>query len=264
MNLLSGLWTILLWPLSLAGVIALIAAVDHKAWLTTALVGLGLSATLARMILSTYVDKAQREYISAAGAVWRGEQLQVHVGLKRPVRMAVGGCVGFSIAWLFPGGFRWAILFGSLVLVIAAIGRLMVDRGVQLQITRKGVWDPQQGWVRWDQVKEVRFSDYHDRYQRPRESSLTLELREGGAIQYDLSWLGVVPERAYAAARALHRAATAGSAPSMQSEKMKESTLAETLHQAQRRMGSASRLLVASYALVPVALVADAMLGGRR
>jgi hypothetical protein len=295
MNRPSSLWTFVLYPLTLAGAVTFAIVLAERAWLAAAMLGAALAFTLWRLVAALEMRLARRAHVSAQAALWKGEQPSVGLGVRRLARGLVSVLAGVPVALVIAVGFRWHWL--SLLLLLLAVVNVLrflvlvfESTGPLLQITRQGVWDRHFGWIRWEHVAAVEFSDLWYRYDaRPRQSALVMRLRGpaldlmqqrpvgGGSglpvaflghsretISYTLDWLDLPPEHAFAAARGWLKVSRDGTPPPVHFEEATARVHEQRYVHVLQRMRSSTQLLLLSYGLAPLALVVDKMVGWPR
>lgn len=275
MGILSGLWTFALLPLSLVGIVACALAVEHRNWLTAAALASALAFSLARLVATVAVSRAARSHTEAAAAVWRGEELRLGAGARRPAYFLGWALVLCLVgAAFFPGAAR-GLFLALAVGTLAGVVVLSVQASkVLLQVGRRGVWDRKHGWTDWKQVQQVLLSSYghapdRNLHGQLRHSSLVLRLRPDDGVgaevvSYSLNWLRAEPERVLAAAQGWHQLALAGTRIDPTPAQAAAANEAGRLDRARARMGRATVLLLASYVLAPFAYFADGFMGWPR
>jgi hypothetical protein len=291
----SSLWTVLLYPLSLVGALALALAAAAQSWLAALTLASGLLFSLARMLGTWHARAVGQAREAAHATVWRGGQLVLGLGARRLGYSFAAALAGLGLLLFVAAAFRWNWVVLALALLPAGyLLMLMVQasqsNGPLLRITRQGIWDRHFGWVVWERVAAVEFSDYRWPRRRPRESALIVRLRPEAAqalserrvgrggpglpvaslgysrevISYTLDWLAVVPEEAFAAARGWWLVAQTGNRPSMEFEAATAHRQDERYRRVLRRLRRSTRLVLLSYGLAPFAFVADRFVGWPR
>lgn len=284
----SGLWTFALLPLSLAGSIAFAVSVAARSWLTAAALGSSLLFATLRLVGAAIAHRNREQVEATEAVVWRGEEIEVGVGLRFVVA-CLGGVALFALVALSLGA-GWArtvVLTVAVIWALFVIVRTLRSPARILKIKREGVWDPKFGWVSWDDVERVSLLDM--RVRSTRLSWLQLHLREpararllkdkrrptrgmpvsevtgdGAIVRYNLMAVAVHPERVRVVAEGWWAQARRMPQSPMLPRQLDVVAAQGSLDRTRVRMRRWTRAVIASYLLLPFALIGDILIGWTR
>lgn len=285
MKLLGRLWTWLLVPLSMLVALLLSVAIRQESWLSAATLGAGLLFSVLRLGTAMWASGREQAHEDASAAMWRGEEYSVGldaaiIGVPFLLFVVFGGMALLFALYVDPGKSAWVVFGVCAMCALALALRVFRNPGKLLEITRRGIWDAQFGWVAWPQVQEVSLVEVeHD---DDETSSTWLQVRLAGAdaaaalprfgvkldsiaqqhdertLRYKMvSDLALHPEQALAAARGWLQAHRTGRGPSHSGDAARVAAMASAASVARAWMRRTTVGAVVAYALFPLAFVAD-------